>query len=152
MAIYVPPSTRRRRLVLLVGAGLVVGLVLGFVLGRATSSGVDDAVGGVRDKATSAATALQRLPIEYEQAAAGTGGESTRTITEAVDRARAELAAAWRDADWFGPAVRRPVDAALAGVARAATDRVSQEAFQAAVDKAVTSIEDAFGVSVGEGS
>ncbi len=113
MAIYVPPSTRRRRLVALVAAGLAVGLAIGFALGRGTSSGVDDALGDVRGQAEDAATALVRLPIEYEQALEGEGGESVRTIEEAIDRARARLDEAWADADWFGPAARRPVDAAL---------------------------------------
>src|SRR4051794_13452612 len=110
MAIYVPPSTRRRRLVLLVGLGLVVGLVAGFGLGRATSSGIDDAVSKVQSRASDAATTLQRLPIEYGQAVTGSGGESTRTITEAIARARSELDRAWADARWFGSASRAPVD------------------------------------------
>jgi hypothetical protein len=148
MAIYVPPTTRRRRLVLLVGAGLVVGLLVGFGLGRATSSGVDDAVSGVRDRATEAGTTLERLPIEYEQAVADSGGESTRTITEAIDRARAQLDRAWRDASWFGPEVRKPVDAALDELDAAAAQRVPAARFGDAIDAAVTAVEGAFGITV----
>lgn len=148
MAIYVPPSTRRRRLVVLAAAALVVGLLLGFGLGRATSSGVDDAVGDVREQAEGAAVALQRIPIEYSQASAGEGGESTATITEALGRARAQLDAAWADASWFGPGVRRPVDDALEVVGEAIADGASADDFQAAIDHAVEAVEAAFGITV----
>ena len=152
MAIYVPPSARRRRLVLVVVTGLVVGLALGLLVGRGTAPGVDDAVDDARAQAADAATALRRLPIEYEQALSGSGGESTDTITEAIDRARAELEEAWADADWFGPAVRPPVDAALEHLEDAAADRVPAVEFEQAVEAVVEAVEGAFGVTVGEGA
>jgi hypothetical protein len=149
VAIYVPPSTRRRRLVLLVVLGLVVGLVAGFGLGRATSSGIDDAVNKVRGHASDAATTLQRLPIEYEQAVAGSGGESTGTITEAIHRAQAELDAAWADASWFGPATRDPVDTAVDALDHFVAGHAAPAQFQSAVEAAVRAIERAFGITVG---
>jgi hypothetical protein len=152
MAIYVPPGRRRRHLVLLVALGLVVGLVAGFAVGRATSSGVDDALAKVRGQASDAAVALQRIPIEYSQAVAGSGGESTRTITEAVTSARHQLDRAWADAPWYGPSTRRPVDAALTALDRAVAAHATPEEFQADVDAAVKAVEYAFGVAVGPGS
>jgi hypothetical protein len=149
MAIYVPPSRRRRQLVLLVALGLVVGLVAGFAAGRASSSGIDDAVAKVRTQATDAAIALQRIPIEYSQAVSGSGGESTRTITEAIARARDEIDQAWADAPWSVPAARRPVDAALTALDRAVAGQADPAQFQTDVDAAVKAVEDAFGVSVG---
>jgi hypothetical protein len=151
VAIYVPPSTRRRRLVLLVVLGLAVGLAAGFGIGRATSSGVDDAVSAVQGKAADAATALQRLPIEYEQAVEGAGGESTGTVTEAIDRARSELDEAWGDASWFGPAAREPVDSAVDALDHFVAGHATSGEFSAAVDAAVAAIERAFGISVGTG-
>jgi hypothetical protein len=148
MAIYVPPSTRRRRLVLLVAAGLVLGLAVGFALGRGTASGIDDALDAVRDQATDAAVGLQRMPIEYEQAVAGEGGESTRTITEAIQRARADLDHAWDDAEWLGPEARKPVDAALDELDAEVAAEVPAPEFEAAVDRAVDAVEAAFGVRV----
>jgi hypothetical protein len=152
VAIYVPPSRRRRHLVALVALGLLVGLLAGFAIGRATSSGVDDALATVRGQASDAAIALQRIPIEYSQAVTGSGGESTRTITEAIARARDELDRAWADAPWFGPAARRPVDATLSALDRAVAAHVSLEEFQADVDTAVRAVEDAFGVSISPSS
>jgi hypothetical protein len=148
MAIYVPPSTKRRRLVLLVAAGLVVGLLAGFLVGRGTARGVGDAVSKVRAEATDAGVGLQRLPIEYEQAARGTAGESTKTISEAIARSRADLADAWRDASWFGPAAREPVDAALTALDRAVAARAPAAEFEAEVGMAVDAIEAAFGITV----
>jgi hypothetical protein len=120
--------------------------------GRATSSGVDDALATVRGQASDAAIALQRIPIEYSQAVTGSGGESTRTITEAIARARDELDRAWADAPWFGPAARRPVDATLSALDRAVAAHVSPEEFQADVDTAVRAVEAAFGVSISPSS
>jgi hypothetical protein len=148
MAIYVPPSTKRRRLVLLVAAGLVVGLLVGFLVGRGTASGVDDAVAKVRDEASDAGIGLQRLPIEYEQARQGAAGESTRTITEAIARSRADLDDAWGDASWFGPEARGPVDAALEDLDRAVEGEAPTAEFEAKVGAAVDAIEAAFGVRV----
>ena len=148
MAIYVPPSTKRRRLVLLVVAGLVVGLALGFAIGRSTARSVDDAVSEVRDHATDAGVGLQRLPIEYEQAVEGAAGESTRTITEAITRSRADLEEAWDGATWAGRGARRPVDDALDALDRAVADRASAGDFEAAVGRAVDAIEAAFAIRV----
>jgi hypothetical protein len=148
MAIYVPPSTKRRRLVLLAAASLVVGLLVGFGLGRATSSGLDDALEAVRGDAQDAAVGLQRLPIEYEQAAAGEGGESTRTITEAIARARADLDDAWEGAEWAGPDARKPVDAAIDELDAEVASGASPADFETAVEQAVDAIEAAFGITV----
>ncbi len=146
MAIYVPPSTRRRRLVLLVAAGLVVGLLLGFVVGRGTAEGIDDAVESVRDQAADAATALQRIPIEYEQALAGGEGESMATIAEAVDAARDQLDAAWDEATWFGPGPRQTLDRYFRELDVAVTDHVELHEFEVVVASLVELIGTTFGI------
>ena len=147
MAIYVPDSTRRRRLVLIAAACLLVGLVVGFVLGRATAAGVDDSVAAVRDHAEDAVTALQRLPIEYEQALASEGGEDTATITGALERAHAELDQAYAEIDLFGPAVRQSTDAAFATLVEDVSKAVSQKDFEKAIDDAIAHVRAVFGLS-----
>src|SRR5512134_3173655 len=107
MALYIPAGARRRRLVLFVVLALVVGLGLGDVGGRATSPGLADDV----------ATALLRIPIEYEQAVAGEGGESTETITGAIERARLQLDDAYAEAIWLADDVRDSTDPAFADLA-----------------------------------
>lgn len=150
MAIYVPDSTRRRRLLIIAGACLVVGLVVGAALGRATASGVDDSVARVRDHAEDAITALQRLPIEYEQALADEGGEDTATITGALQRARAELDQAYDEIEVFGPAARQVTGEHFDTLTDDVSRQVPNDAFETAIEDAVTTIRAAFGLS-GEG-
>jgi flavin-binding protein dodecin len=149
LAIYVPDSTRRRRVIVIAGACLIVGLVVGGALGRATSSGVADSVSRVRAQAQDAVTAFERLPIEYEQALAGTGGESTATITEALGRARATLDAAYSEIDVFGPASRSATDAAVDAIARAVADKVPLAEFEAVIADAVAAVRATFGLAGG---
>ena len=146
MAIYVPDSTRRNRLVAFVAIALVVGLALGFVLGRGTAEGIDDAVDAVNDQAEGAAVALQRIPIEYEQASAGSGGESTDTITQAIESAREELFEAFADADWFGPRPAEDLNDLFEKLLAGVRDGVAPPSFEMDVRATVEAIEAVFGV------
>lgn len=147
MALYVSAGTRRRRLIVVGLAGLVLGLVVGVVIGRSLSQGVGARVDSVRSQAASAVSALERLPIEYEQALAGSGGETTATITEAVARARAQLDRAYADAIWLTPDAPRATDAAIDSVADAVARRADLVEFQDAVDAAAAAIGLTFGLS-----
>ena len=147
MAIYVADSTRRRRLVGIAVACLLVGLVAGGAVGRLTSPGVDDAVTAVRDHAHDAITTLERLPIEYEQSLAQEGGEDTGKITAALDRASRELDAAYAEIEVFGPTTRAATDAALDGLAQDVSDGASQDEFERAIGSAIVDIEATFGLA-----
>lgn len=147
MALYVPAGARRRRLILTVVAGLVVGLALGFVLGRSTAQGLGDRVDAVKAQAADAATALERIPIEYEQAVAGEGGESTDTIRGAIERAGDQLDDAYAEAIWFGPDARDATDDAFAELARAVDDGVPPDDFATLIDAAVARIQQSFALA-----
>lgn len=147
MAIYVPDSTRRRRLIVIAGACLVVGLLAGGALGRATSPGADDAVAEVRERGRETVTALQRLPIEYEQAVAGEGGEDAATMTSAVDRARATLDEAFAVLEVFGPASRAAADDALDALQESIDDGVPPSEFDAAIEAAIAVVRATFGLT-----
>ena len=147
MAIYVPDSTRRRRLIGIAGACLVVGLLAGGALGRATSPGADDAVAEVRERGRETVTALQRLPIEYEQAVAGEGGEDAATMTSAVDRARATLDEAFAVLEVFGPASRAAADDALDALQESIDDGVPPSEFDAAIEAAIAVVRATFGLT-----
>lgn len=147
MALYVPAGARRRRLILTVVAGLVVGLALGFVLGRSTAQGLGDRVDAVKAQAADAATALERIPIEYEQAVAGEGGESTDTIRGAIERAGDQLDDAYAEAIWFGSDARDATDDAFAELARAVDDGVPPDDFATLIDAAVARIQQSFALA-----
>jgi hypothetical protein len=147
MALYVPDGARRRRLAIAVAVGLAAGLLLGFVLGRSTADGLDDGVASVQEQAAEAATALERIPIEYEQALAGEGGESTTTITDAVDRASAQLDEAYEAAIWLGSDARDGTDAAFAEIEAEVAAGADLVVVQDAIDAGVAEIQLTFALS-----
>jgi hypothetical protein len=150
MAVYMPAEKRRRRTVLAVVVAVVVGVIAGFFLGRATSRGVDDAVADARDKGSDAATALSRLPIEYEQKQGGEGGETSTTILDSVDSAEARLRDAFEAAPWLTPAQQRAARAAVASVRADVENDVSLEKFKGSIDNASEAVARTFGVTVNQ--
>ncbi len=120
MALYVSAGTRRRRVVVVATAALLVGLVLGYVAGGAGSPSLSGEVNAVQARAAQATTALERLPIEYEQSLAGAGGESAGTILDALDRVDVKLDEAYGAAIWLPEGSSSTTDAALADLAAAA--------------------------------
>ena len=147
MALYVPAGARRRRLIIGVVVGVVLGLVIGFVLGRASSPGLADDVAEVQALATDATTALQRTPIEYEQAVAGEGGESTDTITSALESAQRQLDDAYAEAIWLPDGASDVTDRAFDDLASLVEDDAPPAEFEQAVEDLVTQIDTTFGVS-----
>ncbi len=147
MALYVPAGARRRRLILAIVTGLVLGLALGFVLGRSTAQGLGDRVDAVKAQASDAATALERIPIEYEQAVTDSGGESTETITAAVDRARAQLDDAYAEAIWFDAEASVETDDALDAVSEAVVDEAEPADLASLIDEAVVAIQQRFALA-----
>ena len=146
MAVYVPAGARHRRLVLSVIAALIVGLAVGVVTGRATSPGLADEVADVQELAVDAATAFERIPIEYEQLLAGGEGESTDTVQDAIDAAEDQLKATYSEAIWLGSDAASETDAAVDELTTVFRDGGSAQDFAAAVDGVVAAIEERFAV------
>lgn len=147
MALYVPAGARRRRVILALLGGIVLGLVAGYLVGRASAPGLADEVADVQDLATDAATSLLRIPIEYEQSVAGEGGESTETITAALDRAQAQLAEAYAAAIWLPDDASAGTDASFDELVTLVEEGVSPGELEAAIDELVTQIERTFAIS-----
>jgi hypothetical protein len=144
MALYVPAGARRRRVVLALLGGLVVGLLAGFLLGRVTSPDLADDVSRVQGMALDATTTLQRIPIEYAQALSGRGGESTATVTEAFDRAHAQLDDAYAAALWLPEDASATTDASFDHLTELVDAQVPPAELEQAIGDLVDQIETTF--------
>ena len=144
MAVYMQGS-RRHRITAAVGAAtLLIGFGIGYLVGHGGATSASDVAAAARSMGEDAATALQRLPIEYEQAVASSSGESSATITEAIDQAASLLDDAYAVAPWMGPAVRQaPLDA-IDVLRQDVAAKASPETFSNHVTDAVSAIETAF--------
>jgi len=145
MAVYMQGSRRRWVTVAVGVVALLIGIGIGYVIGNGTATTSADVVAESRSKGEDAATALQRLPIEYEQAVSATG-ESATTITDALDEATSLLNDAYAVSPWLSAALRQPPLAAIALLKADVASKVTPDVFQHDVDKAVAAIDTAFGV------
>jgi hypothetical protein len=145
MAVYMQATRRNRTtLVIAVVVSLIVGGAIGYLVGHQSSTSAADIVAEAQSKAEDAATALERLPIEYEQAVTNASGESTTTINEAIDDAAALLAAGYAAAPWLGPTARGAPDQAFERLRGDVGAAASTATFQDHVRDAVAAIGVAF--------
>jgi hypothetical protein len=147
MAVYIAPGRSRRRMIAVAAAVAVVALVLGLIIGRATASGVDDAVSSSRRKATDAATALARLPLEYQQATANSG-ETPATVLGALAAARTQAHAAFQASPWLAAADLQSLDSRIDALDATAKARAPQATFEQQIGDATATIATVFRISV----
>ena len=133
MAIYVPESRRRRTLIVVAVACVVVGLVLGFVAGRASAPSLASRVHDVQEQARKATSQLRVVAL-HEDASTGTEGNAL-----ALRRAHDELAGAIDDAEW--------ISAADGKALLAAVDALRADSAARSIEAVAKKIDAAFGVS-----
>jgi hypothetical protein len=146
MAMYIPPGRRRRRLLLWIGASLIVGLIVGGFVGRATAPSVEDKVRTARDDAAAAVAQLQALPIEYQKQLGGSkefakGGG----VADALARTRSQLDDAISNAPWITPSQIDQIHQAIDGLRSDAQQQVSGSDFEHDLDQATETITNIFG-------
>jgi hypothetical protein len=129
MALYIPPARRRRRLVLVSAATLLIGLVVGVLVGRATTTSTAERITEVRTEANDIATRLQALSIEYEQALTGKGDTVQGGVLAALDGIDRDTARAVNTASWLTAANRTEVENALNQVRASAEAKVDAQSF-----------------------
>jgi len=144
MAVYMQGSRRRWVTVAVGVVALLIGVGIGYLIGNGSATTAGDVAAASRSKGEDAATALQRLPIEYEQAVTNASGESSSTITEALDEASSLLTDAYSASPWLSAALRKPPVDAIELLKADVASKVSAEVFQQDVDKAVDAITTAF--------
>jgi hypothetical protein len=100
VAIYVPRARRRRNLILLGVAALVVGLVLGAVVGRASAPTVEDRVRSVRSEARDIAAQLRVVSLHAEDQAASVAAGGDAGADLALGRTETDLRRLFKRAPW----------------------------------------------------
>ena len=121
MALYIPASRRRRRVIVVGVAALVAGILIGLLVSRVATPSIDDQVGSKQREAEQLIARLDGLNLEYQQSgAAGASGEDARE--GALDAARgisADTQDLVDDLPWLSDAQRAAAVVAVDGVAKA---------------------------------
>ena len=146
MAMYIPPGRKRRRLLLWIGASVIVGLVIGGILGRVTAPTIEDKVKSARDDAAAAVAQLQALPIEYQKQLSGNQQfQNGGGVDDALARTRSQLDDAISNAPWITPTQIDQVHQAIDGLRDDAKQQVTGATFQHNLDQATETITGVFG-------
>jgi len=147
VALYIPAGQRRRRLIIVGVAALVIGLVVGAVVGRSTAPTTADQVSSVRADARQIDARLQALPLEYEKVLAGDaqyangGGPADSLVVISTD-----TAALAQRAEWLSDQQRTAVVTAIDQAQQAAAAKVPATEFQGHIDQATATIDETFGL------
>lgn len=147
MALYMPASARRRRLIVVAVVAVIVGVVIGWGLGRATAPTLSDEVGSVRSDALLLDSRLQSLPFEYDKALGSNGDlEAAGGPVSALDGVVHDTEALTRRAVWLGATQRAATVAAVQAARDAAASGAPSAQFQSAVTAAQRAIGEAAGL------
>src|SRR6266542_2769708 len=100
MAIYVPRTRRRRNLILVGVAGLVVGVVLGTVAGRSSAPTIEDRVRSVRSEARAIASQLRVVSFHETKEASSLAASGDAGADLVLRRTEANLRHLFHRAPW----------------------------------------------------
>jgi hypothetical protein len=139
MAIYVPPSRRKARRILVAVAFLMAGALLGFLVARATAPSLTDQVQSAQGQGRELAAQLRVLAL-HDEAKALSGNTSTDF---ALKRTQTDLEQAFAAAPWIPTGTRAQLRTDVADLRRTA----DQPGFGQRAEAAAGAIEQAFGVA-----
>jgi len=145
VAIYVPRTRRRRNLILVGVAGIVVGLALGLVAGRSSAPTVEDRARSVRTEARAIASQLRVVSLHEEKAAASLNGGGDAGADLALSRTETNLRRLFRRAPWVGSKTAAELVTATEALRAAAPGQARTDAFATQVDSLADRIESTFG-------
>src|SRR5437764_5905279 len=100
MAIYVPRARRRRNLIAVAVAGVVIGAALGLAVGRGSAPTVEDRVRSVRSEAKAIASQLRVVSLHEESGAESLAVSGDAGAELALRRTETSLRALFRRAPW----------------------------------------------------
>jgi hypothetical protein len=145
MAIYVPRSRRRRNLILIGVAALVVGVILGVAAGRSSAPTIEDRVKSVRSEARAIASQLRVVSIHEGEGAASLSGGGDAGAGLALQRTETNLRALFKRAPWVTSKTAAELISETTALRSAAPTRARTEAFANEVDALADRIEQTFG-------
>jgi hypothetical protein len=148
MAIYVPRSRRRRNLVLVGVAGLVVGLILGALAGRASAPTLEERVRSVRNDARDIAAQLRVVSLHDEAGAQSLAAGGDAGADLALRRTETDLRRLFRRAPWLPAKAETDLLGETAALRAAAPGGAADRAgFGRKVDALAGRIEATFGAN-----
>jgi hypothetical protein len=145
MAIYVPRTRRRRNLLLIGVAGLVVGMILGGLTGRSSAPTVDDRVRSVHHEAQAIASQLRVVSIHEGESAASLAGGGDAGADLALRRTETNLKSLVERAPWVPPKAAASLITETTALRVAAPGEARSETFGQKVDSLADRIEATFG-------
>ena len=144
MALYISAGRRSRRTLAIALGAAIVGLVVGWAIGRQQVPSITERVRAVQQDAERAATALERLGIEYEQVLAGTDDLNT-SVLQPLDELRTDLQSTMDQAPWLSAQTRATLLDAVSQVRQLAVDGAPLEEFTTSTSEAATLVVRALG-------
>jgi hypothetical protein len=145
VAIYVPQGRRRRKLIVVGAGALVVGLVVGVLAGRAAAPTVASRIHSVGNEAHRIASQLRVVSLHEEAGTASLAGGGDAGADLALRRTGADLRRLLRRAPWVSAADGSRLVADTADLERAAPAEARTPAFGERVDQLAKRIEATFG-------
>ncbi|HSV66768.1 MAG TPA: hypothetical protein VLJ59_12775 [Mycobacteriales bacterium] len=146
MAVYIPQARRRRRLLSVAAAALVVGAVLGALAGRLTAPTPEQRVAAVQEQARQVTSQLRVLSLHSEAGAASLGsGDGGAAL--ALQRADTDLGHALDQATWIPPRRGAALRDRLHALERAAGPAARTASFATDTDALAADIDTAFGLT-----
>jgi hypothetical protein len=145
MAIYVPRARRRRNLIVIAVAALVVGAILGIGIGRTSAPTIEDRAKSVRSEARAISSQLRVVSIHEGEGAASLSGGGDAGAGLALLRTETNLKALFKRAPWVGPKASGELIAETTALRAAAPNEARTEKFANRVDALADQIEQTFG-------
>ena len=145
MAIYVPRSRRRRNIILVGVAGVVVGAILGIAAGRSSAPTIEDRVKSVRSEARAITSQLRVVSIHEGEGAVSLSGGGDAGAGLALQRTETNLRALFKRAPWVSSKASAELISETTALRSAAPTRARTGEFANEVDALADKIEQTFG-------
>jgi hypothetical protein len=140
VALYIPESRRRRRLIVAAAVALAVGLTVGILVGRATVPSVSDRIATVRTEARDISGGLRVLVLHIQAHTANDTADEAKTV---LAKTRSGLQAEFGKAPWLSDAQKRALLTELESLS--ARPDPTSTAFGAAAESLARHIDATFG-------